>query len=494
MPAAPGSHASTHVECADDRLVAPRRDGAPRWIATTDADTTVPADWLMSAPTVGPSGRRRRDGSRARRTDRRWLNSLGAAAPRRRAASGRARPSSRVRREPRRATRPWWSRVGGFPPVTSSEDELFVRRLRTAGARVLGISDSVVVTSGRLVPRAPLGFRGPPGHDGRRVADRLTVGRPDGSGGGWHRDAPRATASRTCGPGPPSAAADSRRACQPAPCGTDRDARRARRERDAADPVARWSAGREPRRGGGEHRRGACRRRRVVRARARPRRGRTGPAVGCSPPERCSPPACSPPPGFPASATTSPTSGSATISRAAPPSSSPCASHSRPRSPRRSSSGRAPRARAAGSRSTPAAVGHELGAVRPVARLPDVDGASTARRSAPLPVRADRPGSAPWPPSVVATTAAPAPCSRCSGYVPAACSRPCSRTPSLNMASFVATRSDASTASRLGTRRANGIASMTSRKQQPRRLALPHRAGGDRRLGRVGARSRSSGR
>jgi hypothetical protein len=52
----------------------------------------------------------------------------------------------------------WWSRVGGFPPVPAGEDELFVARLRDAGARVLGIPDSVVVTSGRLDPRAPRGF------------------------------------------------------------------------------------------------------------------------------------------------------------------------------------------------------------------------------------------------------------------------------------------------------------------------------------------------
>jgi glycosyltransferase involved in cell wall biosynthesis len=142
--------------CADARLARIVGMGGSRWIATTDADTTVPPDWL----TVHRAWARR--GADA-------VTGLVRVDP-------TARLISLVRRhldvERDRAgfghrhvyganlgvRAPWWSRVGGFPPVTSSEDELFVRRLRSAGARVFGIPDSVVVTSGRLVPRAPLGF------------------------------------------------------------------------------------------------------------------------------------------------------------------------------------------------------------------------------------------------------------------------------------------------------------------------------------------------
>jgi len=62
----------------------------------------------------------------------------------------------------------WWRRVGGFPPVEVGEDRAFVDRLRSKGARVIAADESVVVTSGRLVARAPRGF-------GARLA-QLTAG------------------------------------------------------------------------------------------------------------------------------------------------------------------------------------------------------------------------------------------------------------------------------------------------------------------------------
>ena len=49
-------------------------------------------------------------------------------------------------------------RVGGFPPVPAHEDRLLVEAVRRAGGRVVSTGSSPVLTSGRLVGRAPEGF------------------------------------------------------------------------------------------------------------------------------------------------------------------------------------------------------------------------------------------------------------------------------------------------------------------------------------------------
>jgi cellulose synthase/poly-beta-1,6-N-acetylglucosamine synthase-like glycosyltransferase len=141
---------------------------APCWIATTDADTTVPADWLE--------------------IHRRWarrgadavlglvrVDARSHLAPHVHRALDRERTRARfghghVYGANLGVTRAWLERVGGFPPVPSGEDALLVGRLRAAGARVLSVPDSVVETSGRLVARAPRGF-------GARLA-RMTAAPP----------------------------------------------------------------------------------------------------------------------------------------------------------------------------------------------------------------------------------------------------------------------------------------------------------------------------
>jgi cellulose synthase/poly-beta-1,6-N-acetylglucosamine synthase-like glycosyltransferase len=140
---------------ADARLKLRVGERAPRWIATTDADSTVPADWLS--------------------THRRWaqhgadaIAGLVQIDP-----DDDALPAAhqRLDRELRvgaghhhvfganlGVTADWWHRVGGFAPVEVGEDRLLVERLRARGARVLGVADAIVLTSGRLTPRAPNGF------------------------------------------------------------------------------------------------------------------------------------------------------------------------------------------------------------------------------------------------------------------------------------------------------------------------------------------------
>lgn len=52
----------------------------------------------------------------------------------------------------------WWSAVGGCGDGSCGEDHELWRRLRQAGARVIGVDDLSVVTSGRLEGRVEGGF------------------------------------------------------------------------------------------------------------------------------------------------------------------------------------------------------------------------------------------------------------------------------------------------------------------------------------------------
>lgn len=140
-----------------DRLL--RRDvpcASSRWLATTDADTTVPPDWISTHRRWSRQGIDAVAGLVRVDTEsplvlpvRRMID---------RELAGAEIGHSHVYGANLGVTAEWWATVGGFPPVSSHEDVLFVERLRAAGARVAAVTDSVVVTSGRLDPRAPDGF------------------------------------------------------------------------------------------------------------------------------------------------------------------------------------------------------------------------------------------------------------------------------------------------------------------------------------------------
>lgn len=135
------------------------------WLASTDADSTVPANWLE--------------------THRRWarhgadavtglvrIDEHAALVSRVRNAVDREFATARLGHQHVYGANlgvavPWWDRVGGFPLVETGEDQRFDDHLRAEGARVVAADDSVVTTSGRLVARAPGGF-------GARLA-RLTA-------------------------------------------------------------------------------------------------------------------------------------------------------------------------------------------------------------------------------------------------------------------------------------------------------------------------------
>lgn len=125
------------------------------WLATTDADTLVPPDWLARMVAYADAGWdavvgtvQVDDWAEAGRSDRlrrAWLATYVAAAEHVHGANLGVRASS-------------YAAVGGVPEQTLSEDAGLVQALRDAGQRVRYASDIPVVTSARSSDRAPGGF------------------------------------------------------------------------------------------------------------------------------------------------------------------------------------------------------------------------------------------------------------------------------------------------------------------------------------------------
>ncbi len=142
--------------------------GAPRrgvWLATTDADSTVPVEWLSSqlaaawAGYDAVAGLVRLAAAGSTRSVRRWEERYAAA---RRAGwlHGRVHGANLgVRADAYR-------RVGGFDAVSVHEDVRLVRRLQAAGHPVAWPDRPMVSTSSRLAGRAEHGVAG----DLRRLA------------------------------------------------------------------------------------------------------------------------------------------------------------------------------------------------------------------------------------------------------------------------------------------------------------------------------------
>ncbi|MFK0173480.1 glycosyltransferase [Streptomyces sp. NPDC090306] len=145
------------VACALELLGGP----VGTWIASTDADSTVPHDWLAHHLARAQEG---------------WDAVVGTVTT----AVGPGGPSELALRHhalytaSRPPVGPWphphvhganlgvdasaYSAVGGFPPLPLGEDQALVAALRCHGHRVLRTADCPVVTSARLVPRAQGGF------------------------------------------------------------------------------------------------------------------------------------------------------------------------------------------------------------------------------------------------------------------------------------------------------------------------------------------------
>ncbi|MEU0040566.1 glycosyltransferase [Streptomyces sp. NPDC006333] len=132
------------------------------WIASTDADSVVPADWLDFHLSYAARG---------------WDALVGTVVLDRHPADARRLTAVHHRlyeksRPP--GGLPWhhphvhganlgltarsYTHAGGFPPLSVGEDHALVRALQRTGHRILRTPDCPVTTSGRLHPRARGGF------------------------------------------------------------------------------------------------------------------------------------------------------------------------------------------------------------------------------------------------------------------------------------------------------------------------------------------------
>ncbi|MEO7260175.1 MAG: glycosyltransferase [Jatrophihabitantaceae bacterium] len=131
---------------------------AGTWLATTDADSAVPPNWLAEqvrqaelgaavvAGTVTVRDWEDRPVPVRRRAERDYAVAL--------ASTGHGH----VHGANLGISADWYRQVGGFRPVVCDEDVLLVAAARAAGAAVAWVSDIAVTTSARVDARAPGGF------------------------------------------------------------------------------------------------------------------------------------------------------------------------------------------------------------------------------------------------------------------------------------------------------------------------------------------------
>lgn len=140
------------VEAGLARLAA--ESPARTWLACTDADSVVPRQWLVRQVELADAGADLVVGTvRPRLAD---LSPDRAAAWRARHVPGRANGHVHGANLGIRAAT--YDAAGGFPPVDVHEDVDLVRAARRLGARVVADAGAEVLTSARLVGRAPGGY------------------------------------------------------------------------------------------------------------------------------------------------------------------------------------------------------------------------------------------------------------------------------------------------------------------------------------------------
>ena len=129
-------------------------DLAGTWIASTDADSAVPAGWLTEQLRLATSGTDLMIGTvrpdRADLSDAQWAAWSGRYTP--------GRPNGHVHGANLGIRADVYRRAGGYAPLAEHEDVDLVARARAAGARVTASDDCSVLTSGRPVGRTPGGY------------------------------------------------------------------------------------------------------------------------------------------------------------------------------------------------------------------------------------------------------------------------------------------------------------------------------------------------
>ncbi|SNY66665.1 glycosyltransferase [Paractinoplanes atraurantiacus] len=124
------------------------------WLATTDADSRVPAQWLQWQLAHARAGADLLMGTVAVDDWLRWPEALRAVYEARYRRAGQ--PHVHGANLGFSATA--YVSVGGFPPLPYDEDRALIGRFRAAGAHVVADGGCPVSTSSRPVARAPHGF------------------------------------------------------------------------------------------------------------------------------------------------------------------------------------------------------------------------------------------------------------------------------------------------------------------------------------------------
>jgi glycosyltransferase involved in cell wall biosynthesis len=125
------------------------------WLTTTDADSKVPADWLVRQLAHHAAGADVVLGT-VEVAD--WSDHP-AAVPLRHARQYRSRYGHHhVHGANLALSAHAYLAVGGFAAVSADEDVLLVRALQTGGWRMAWVPDMAVTTSARRIGRAPAGF------------------------------------------------------------------------------------------------------------------------------------------------------------------------------------------------------------------------------------------------------------------------------------------------------------------------------------------------
>ncbi|MET3803782.1 GT2 family glycosyltransferase [Nakamurella sp. UYEF19] len=144
------------ARAAGVRHVLRGNQNAPRWIACTDADSAVPADWLITQLTHAAAGVDLLLGLVApdpAELDRRLLRTW-------RSVHLLEDGHPHIHGANLGISADMYRRVGGFRDVALHEDVLLVTAVRSIGGRVVSTASSPVLTSARMLGRTPAGMAG----------------------------------------------------------------------------------------------------------------------------------------------------------------------------------------------------------------------------------------------------------------------------------------------------------------------------------------------
>ncbi len=128
------------------------------WIASTDADTVVPAHWLSGQLAHAERGADLVLGTVGARDWHGWPPALAAEYERRYDSMLSAGGHPHVHGANLGVSAARYLAAGGFPPVPAHEDVALVAAIRRSGGRIVTAVDLPVFTSTRRSTRAPAGF------------------------------------------------------------------------------------------------------------------------------------------------------------------------------------------------------------------------------------------------------------------------------------------------------------------------------------------------